>query len=603
MEGFKALGLSEETLAALEKKGFTKPSPIQELTIPLLLNGEKDIVGHAQTGSGKTAAFGIPIIEKFNSDVRGIQALVLTPTRELALQVTEELTSYKGNRRMWFTTVYGGAPIGRQISDLEKGTSVVVGTPGRVIDLLNRGKLKLDEVKFVVLDEADEMLNMGFLEDVETILSKCNVDRRMLLFSATMPDRILSLAKRYMGNFDLVSVKSKEMTTESIAQSYYEVPARNRFDALCRVLDIEEDFYGIIFCNTKAEVIEITNHLNEKGYTADSLHGDIAQNLREKVVKQFKSNKYGLLVATDVAARGIDIQDLTHVVNYGLPQDPESYVHRIGRTGRAGKTGKAIAIIDSNERRKLQFIQRITKAVVEKGKLPDASEMIAIKKRRLKEQVATAIATEHIHPFVEFTKELVAENEPEVVIAALLKIFQGDDLDIQAYKVIKDAVERPYSRDDRGDRGSDRGRDRDRGSDRGRDRDRSSDRSPSRDRDRSSSDRGSDRSPSRDRDRGSFSDRGSDRGRDSRSSRDAGSTMRLFVAKGRHDNVSPQEILKIIGDETNIPGRKIDDIKILDQFSFFTTNHEDGEFILDTFKKIARKNDEKPLIERARVRD
>ncbi|HUH73893.1 MAG TPA: DEAD/DEAH box helicase [Chitinophagales bacterium] len=586
MEGFKALGLSEETLAALEKKGFTKPSPIQELTIPLLLNGEKDIVGHAQTGSGKTAAFGIPIIEKFNSNVRGIQALVLTPTRELALQVTDELLSYKGNRRMWFTTVYGGAPIGRQISDLEKGTSVVVGTPGRVIDLLNRGKLKLDEVKFVVLDEADEMLNMGFLEDVETILAKCNVDRRMLLFSATMPDRILSLAKRYMGNFDLISVKSKELTTESIAQSYFEVPARNRFDALCRVLDIEEDFYGIIFCNTKAEVIEITNHLNEKGYTADSLHGDIAQNLREKVVRQFKSNKYGLLVATDVAARGIDIQDLTHVVNYGLPQDPESYVHRIGRTGRAGKTGKAIAIIDSNERRKLQFIQRITKAVVEKGKLPDASEMVAIKKRRLKEQVEAAIATEQIHPFVEYTQELVAENEPEVVIAALLKIFQGDDLDIQAYKVIKDAIERPYSRDDRG---SDRGRDRDRG-DRGRDRDRG-------DRGGRDRDRGSDRG-----DRGRDRDRG-DRGGRERNSRDAGSTMRLFVAKGRHDSVSPQEILKIIADETNIPGRKIDDIKILDAFSFFTTNNEDGEYILDTFKKIARKNDEKPLIERARVRD
>ncbi len=594
MEGFKALGLSEETLAALEKKGFTKPSPIQELTIPLLLNGEKDIVGHAQTGSGKTAAFGIPIIEKFNSDIRGIQALVLTPTRELALQVTEELLSYKGNRRMWFTTVYGGAPIGRQMSDLEKGTSVVVGTPGRVIDLINRGKLKLEEVQFVVLDEADEMLNMGFLEDVETILAKCNVNRRMLLFSATMPDRILSLAKRYMGDFDLVAVKNKELTTSTIAQSYFEVPARNRFDALCRVLDIEEDFYGIIFCNTKAEVIEITNHLNEKGYTADSLHGDIAQNLREKVVRQFKSNKYGLLVATDVAARGIDIQDLTHVVNYGLPQDPESYVHRIGRTGRAGKEGKAIAIIDSNERRKLQFIQRITKAVVEKGKLPDAQEMVTIKKRRLKEQVEAAIVTEQIQPFVEYTQELVSENEPEVVIAALLKIFQGDDLDIQAYKVIKDAIERS-SRDDRG--GS-YGRDRDRGGrdDRGRDRDRGP-----RDRDRAPRDsRDRDRAPrdSRDRDRGP---RDNDRGRDSRGG--SGSTMRLFVAKGRKDNVSPKEILEMISNEANVPGRKIDDIKILDEFSFFTTNKDDGEYILDTFKKLARKNDQKPLIERARVRD
>lgn len=559
MEGFRALGLSEETLAALEKKGFEKPSPIQELTIPLLLNGEKDIVGQAQTGSGKTAAFGIPVIEKFDSSVRGVQALILTPTRELALQVTEEMLSYKGNRRIWITTVYGGAPIGRQMSDLEKGANIVVGTPGRVIDLIERGKLKLEDVRYVVLDEADEMLNMGFLDDVEMILSKCNIERRMLLFSATMPDRILSLAKRYMGVFDLVAVKNKELTTASIAQSYFEVPARNRFDALCRVLDVEEDFYGIIFCNTKAEVIEITNHLNEKGYTADSLHGDIAQNLREKVVKQFKANKYGLLVATDVAARGIDIQDLTHVVNYGLPQDPESYVHRIGRTGRAGKEGKAIAIIDSNERRKLMFIQRITKAVVERGKLPDAEEMVAIKKRRLNDQVETVISTEQYLPFMQYTNELLANNDPETVVAALLKIFQGDDLDPQAYKVIKDAIERP-SRDDR-----DRvGRDRDRG----------------------------DR---RDRDRGDRRDR--DRG-----PRDSSSKMRLFVAKGRKDNVSPKEILQLISDETEVPGRKIDDIKILDSFSFFTTNFEDGEFILDTFKRKAKKNDTKPLVERARER-
>lgn len=573
MEGFRALGLSEETLVALEKKGFVKPSPIQELTIPLLLNGEKDIVGQAQTGSGKTAAFGIPVIEKFDSSIKGVQALILTPTRELALQVTEEILTYKGTRRIWITTVYGGAPIGRQMSDLEKGTNIVVGTPGRVIDLIERGKLRLDEVKFVVLDEADEMLNMGFLDDVEMILSKCNVNRRMLLFSATMPDRILSLAKRYMGVFDLVAVKNKELTTSTIAQSYFEVPARNRFDALCRVLDVEEDFYGIVFCNTKAEVIEITNHLNEKGYSADSLHGDIAQNLREKVVKQFKSNKYGLLVATDVAARGIDIQDLTHVINYGLPQDPESYVHRIGRTGRAGKEGKAIAIIDSNERRKLMFIQRITKAIVERGKLPDAEEMVAIKKRRLNEQVETVISTEKFLPFTEYTKELLVDNDPEIVVAALLKIFQGDDLDPQAYKVIKDAIERPLrddrGRDDRGGRDRDRGGDRDRGDRRGRDRDRGGD---------------------RDRDRGGRGSAG-------------GSKMRLFVAKGRKDNISPKEILQLISDETNIPGRKIDDIKILDEFSFFTTNQDDGEFILDVFKKKAKKGDQKPLVERARERN
>jgi ATP-dependent RNA helicase DeaD len=392
---------------------------------------------------------------------------------------------------------------------------------------------------------------------VEHILSKCNTQRRMLLFSATMPDRILSLAKRYMGKFELVAVKQKEMTTDSVAQTYFEVPDRDKFDALCRILDFDEDFYGIVFCNTKAEVIEISNHLNEKGYTADSLHGDIAQNLREKVVKQFKSNKYGVLVATDVAARGIDIQDLTHVINYGLPNDPESYVHRIGRTGRAGKTGKAIAIVSGNERRKLMFIQKITKAKIEKGKLPDAFELVKIKKQRLKDDVETIISTEHFEEYLAFAAELMGDNDPLTTIAALLKQFQGDELNPNSYKVIKDASEKAGRFEDRGDR-------RDRGSDRGNDR---------------SSDRGGDR-------RGGF-----------------GGKMRLFVAKGRIDNISPREILQLIADHANVPGRKIDDIRIMDNFSFFTTNPDDGEMILEVFRREAKKSNTKPLVERARERN
>lgn len=543
MEDFRVLGLSEEMLAALEKKGFEKPSPIQEKTIPLLLHGNKDIVGQAQTGSGKTAAFGIPIIEKFDDSIKGVQAIVLTPTRELALQVAQEITSFKGNRRIWITTVYGGAPISQQMRDLEKGTGIVVGTPGRVIDLIERGKLKLGEVKFVVLDEADEMLNMGFIDDVELILSKCNTQRRMLLFSATMPDRILSLARKYMGQFELVSVKQKELTTTSVEQFYYELSDRDRFDALCRILDIDEDFYGIVFCNTKAEVIEISNHLNDKGYSADSLHGDIAQNLREKVVRQFKSNKYGVLVATDVAARGIDIQDLTHVINYGLPQDPESYVHRIGRTGRAGKTGKAIALVSPSEKRKLLFIQKITKANIEKGKLPNPHELVKIKKQRLKDDIETIISTEHFEEYLSFAAELLRDNDPQVVIASLLKEFQGDDLNPETYKSIRETSERDSFRD------------------------------------KSSGFKGE----SRDR-----------RG---------GSNMRLFVAKGRKDKISPRDILNLISENTDIPGRKIDDIRIMDNFSFFTTNQEDGEMILEVFKRKARETKTKPLIEIARERN
>jgi ATP-dependent RNA helicase DeaD len=569
MEGFRALGLSEETLAALEKKGFEKPSQIQELTIPLLMNGEKDVVAQAQTGSGKTAAFGLPIIERFDKNTKGIQAIVLTPTRELAIQVAEEIKSFKGNRRIWITTVYGGAPISGQMRDLEKGTDIVVGTPGRVIDLIERGKLILSDVRFVVLDEADEMLNMGFIDDVEMILSKCNKERRMLLFSATMPDRIVKLAKSYMGDYDLVSVKQKELTTDTIEQLYYEFPERDRFEALCRILDVEEDFYGIIFCNTKAEVIEISNHLNDKGYSSDALHGDIAQNLRERVIRQFKTNKYGVLVATDVAARGIDIQDLTHVINYGLPQDPESYVHRIGRTGRAGKSGKAICLIDPHEKRKLLFIQKITRAIMKKGKLPDGQEMVNLKKQRIFDELETVISTEHFGEYLEFAKLLQGENDATTTIAALLKMFLKDELDPKSYKLIRESnrEERPaaFGREDRRDGGRDRdrgGRDRDGG--RGRDRD---------------------------------NDGGYGRGRN------ADGNMRLFIAKGRQDKYSPKMLLDLICGQTDVPSRKIDDIKIFDQFSFFSINAEDGETILEIFRRQAKKENIKPLVERARERN
>lgn len=541
-KGFEALGLSDETMRALDQKGFENPTPIQELTIPLLLHGEKDVVGQAQTGSGKTAAFGIPILERHDSHAKGVQALILTPTRELALQVTDELLSYKGDRRIWVTTIYGGAPIARQMRDLEKGTDIVVGTPGRVIDMIERRKLNLEHVKYVVLDEADEMLNMGFLDDVELILSKCDTDRRMLLFSATMPKRILDLAKTYMGEYELVAVKGKELTTASIRQIYYQVPRRNRFDALCRIIDLEDEFYGIVFCNTKMEVVEITNYLNEKGYNADSLHGDIAQNLREKVIRQFKTHSRGVLVATDVAARGIDIQDLTHVINYGLPQDPESYVHRIGRTGRAGKEGKAISIIDNNERRKLLFIQKITKAQIKKEELPGAKEMVQVKKLRLQEKIDEVIESESYNSLMEYTYELLNEREPELVVAALLNIYQGKELNPSEYKEIH-VSERP--------------------------------------------------------ERGGRRERGRRGGRDDF---DSSSTMRLFVAKGRKDKITPIDILELVEDEAGIPGRNIQGIKILDAFSFFTANQEDGEVLLEVFKRKARKDGGRPIVEQAKER-
>ena len=563
MEGFRALGLSDEILDALEKKGYEVPTPIQEQTIPLLLNGELDIVGQAQTGTGKTAAFGLPILERFDPSQKSVQALVLAPTRELAIQVAEEIKSFKGSKRIWITTVYGGAPISQQMRELEKGTHVVVGTPGRVIDLIERKKLKLDEVKYVVLDEADEMLNMGFIDDIELILKSCNETRRMLLFSATMPDRILSLAKRYMGKYDMVRIAKQEITNVNIEQSYFEVPDRDRFDALCRVLDVEEDFYGIIFCNTKAEVVEISNHLNDKGYTSDALHGDIQQNLREKVVKQFKTNKFGVLVATDVAARGIDISDLTHVINYGLPQDPESYVHRIGRTGRAGKEGKAIAIISPSEKRKLLFVERIAKTKMQKGKLPDANEMVKIKKRRLVEHVETIIETEHYEEYLTIAKELLTGKEPEVLIAAIIKHFAKDELNPAAYKQIKEAKEESrFERSSRDDR---------------------------------------DRGGRRDDRRGGGNDRNGRRDDDRRSSKRGGSSQRLFFAKGRADGMTPRTLLDELKNTAGVESRRIDDIRILDNFSFFATNSDDAEQILAVYKR--NKGNGKPMVDKARERD
>jgi ATP-dependent RNA helicase DeaD len=327
--------------------------------------------------------------------------------------------------------------------------------------------------------------------------------------------------------YDMVQIQKKEITNNNIEQSYFEVPDRDKFAALSRILDVEEDFYGIIFCNTKAETIEISNHLNEKGYSADSLHGDIQQNLREKVVKQFKQNKYGVLVATDVAARGMDVSDLTHVINYGLPQDPESYVHRIGRTGRAGKTGKAMSIIDPTERRKLAFIKSISKADIHKGKLPDAYEMVKIKRTRIKDHVETIIETEHFEEYLSFAKEILGEGDPSTTIAALIKHFVQDELNPKAYKEIKETTKESFSRS-------------------------------------------------------------------------AKQNMRLFFAKGKDEGITPKYLLDMLKKDTGVDSRKINDIRILNNFSFFNTNGEDGDIILTVYKKM---NNRKPLVAKARDRN
>lgn len=437
MEKFAALGLSENVLNALQKKGWDAPSPIQEKTIPLLLKDEKDVVGQAQTGTGKTGAFGLPLIDKLNDSSRKVQALILCPTRELALQVADEITSFKGDKRLWVQAVYGGASFGTQARALEKGTQIVVGTPGRIRDHIERGTLKLDAVTHVVLDEADEMLNMGFEEEVREILKQVPQQKRMLLFSATMPQAILKIAKTFMGDYELIEIEKKQITTDLVDQIYFEVRDSDRFEALCRIIDTEPEFYGIVFCRTKAETDVVADKLIDRGYDAEAIHGDVTQNQRELTLKKFKLRKVVILVATDVAARGIDVNDLTHVVNYNLPQDPEAYVHRIGRTGRAGKHGTAISIISPSEKRDLLFIQKIAKAQIRKEDVPGVEEVIETKKMKLKTDLMNLLEHKSATDYLALAQELLEDDrEPAQVLSAVLNYTFKDALKESTYREI-----------------------------------------------------------------------------------------------------------------------------------------------------------------------
>ncbi|MDR4497031.1 MAG: DEAD/DEAH box helicase [Candidatus Scalindua sp.] len=440
MESFEDLGLSESTLKVIKQKGFEEPTPIQAKTIPVILSGRGDIVGQAQTGTGKTAAFGLPIIELLAENSKTVQALILTPTRELATQVAEEINSLKGRKKLSIAPIYGGQSIDLQLRSLKKGIDVVVGTPGRILDHLKRRTLKLDKISFLVLDEADEMLNMGFLEDVTEIIENTALDKRTMLFSATMPPEIIKIAKKYMGEYDLLKVTKGPLTANQTDQIYFEVSEANKFEALCRIIDIEEEFYALVFCRTKIDVDTISNHLMERGYDADGLHGDMNQSQREKILNKFKKRHLNILVATDVAARGIDVQNLSHVINYSLPQDPESYVHRIGRTGRAGKGGNAITFVTPAEYRKLQFIQREAKTDIRKAKLPNVTDIINTKKLRIKSDLEEIVKSCPRIGYLEMSRELLQNIEPENILAALLQYTFQDELEEKSYAEIADAV-------------------------------------------------------------------------------------------------------------------------------------------------------------------
>lgn len=440
LEKFRILGLSNEALIALKKKGFEEPSPIQEKVIPLLLEGNIDIIGQAQTGTGKTAAFGLPIIENLKSKGKNVRALVLTPTRELAIQVAEEMASFKGKKKLKILPVYGGQAIEMQLRHLKKGVNIVVGTPGRILDHLRRGSLVLDNLDYCVLDEADEILNMGFLEDIHEILKHTNNDKRTLLFSATMPREILKIAKTYMGPYELIKIQDKQMTVAQTEQIYFQVSESDKFEALCRIIDFEPEFYGLVFCRTKIDADRISHRLLDRGYDVDTLHGDLSQALREKVMNRFRRHKINILVATDVAARGIDVNDLTHVINFSIPQDPESYVHRIGRTGRAGKTGTAITFITPSEEKKLIFIEQRTKSKIQKKRVPRIRDIIQAKKEKIRAELSQIDYSELNRDYLLMANELLENNPPEMVLAALLKQAYQEELDPENYNEIRDGL-------------------------------------------------------------------------------------------------------------------------------------------------------------------
>lgn len=435
---FSELGLSEDILEGLKKKGFEKPTPIQTKTIPLLMSGERDIIGQAQTGTGKTAAFGLPIIEGVTPGARKVQAIIIAPTRELANQVAEELASLKAKRDIRILPVYGGQGMGFQLKMLKSGVDVVVGTPGRVIDHLKRKTLKLDHLKYVVLDEADEMLQMGFIEDIEEILSFAPEGRRMLLFSATMPKRIKQLAKKFMGECDHVAVEAKQQSADNVEQIYYDVYEKNKLRALVRLIDTEPEFYSLVFCRTRAGADRLADKLNKLGHDVEALHGDVSQAQRERILAKFKQGHATILVATDVAARGIDINNLSHVINFDLPDGPEPYVHRIGRTGRAGRKGKAISFVAPRDRSKLRTIMRVTKADIKKQVLPAGHRVIELKKQAMSHAVFHAAEGDVPQEFHTLAQEILASAKPKQLVAALLQLHFGGKLNPNAYPEISE---------------------------------------------------------------------------------------------------------------------------------------------------------------------
>ena len=500
LEKFEQLMISEPVLRALNDMGFEEPTPIQQEAIPVAMSG-KDMIGQAQTGTGKTAAFGLPVLERVDGNERHVQVVILSPTRELAIQVAEELNKMAQYTNITALPIYGGQDINRQFRALKKNPQIIVATPGRLMDHMDRGSIKFDHVKVVVLDEADEMLNMGFVDDINKILGAIPEDHQTLLFSATMPKAIQQLAETYLTEPTLIRMKPTQVTMDLIEQYYIEVQDRQKFDVLCRLFDIQTPELAIIFTRTKRRVDEVTEGLKKRGYMAEGIHGDLSQQKRDSVIRQFREGTIDILVATDVAARGLDISGVSHVYNYDMPQDPESYTHRVGRTGRAGKAGQAFTFVIPREMEHLHAIERLTKRKIARRRAPSLGEVLEGQQRlAIESLVEMTDNLEALAPFKSSAEELLNDTDSVTLLAAALKLLTKEPdttpVNITEEKPLRVRRRRESGRSDRRRRDGDCRRDGNRRRDdrprRSRD-DRRSDRRNDRKGDRRRDDRKSDR--------------------------------------------------------------------------------------------------------------
>ncbi|MEB2780585.1 DEAD/DEAH box helicase [Algoriphagus sp. C2-6-M1] len=563
---FSDLGISSEILKSVEEMGYTQPSPIQIQTIPFILQG-RDVIGQAQTGTGKTAAFGIPIIDLVDADLNKPQAIILCPTRELAVQVEGEIQKLaRYHRAINSVAIYGGESIDRQIRVLRKGVQIVVGTPGRVQDHINRGTLKLDSVGIIVLDEADEMLDMGFRDDIEAILKEMPQERQTVFFSATMAKPIMDLTRKYQTNPEIVKIDKKELTVSNIEQTFYEVKNPLKLELMARLMNVHNINLSVVFCNTKRMVDEVTEGLIARGISADALHGDLSQAQRDKVMGKFRKGHCKVLVATDVAARGIDVDNVEAVFNFDLPLDEEYYVHRIGRTGRAGKSGKAISFVTGRrDSFKMRDLERYTKATITKMSPPSATELIELKKAKFVKDVTEQVQKEEDNQIFEATiGQMLAEGLTlDQVAVGLIKLVMGSS--------IKEMADQNFSIDaSGGDRRREGGRDGGRSERFGRG-------------ERSERGGRNERGGERRREFGSREAGSRDGGKRPERAREANMT-RLFLNLGAKDRIRPNDIVGAIAGETGVPGRSIGGIDIYDNFSFVDVPSKDADQVINGMK-------------------